>query len=372
MKAKLLVASALAMTFVACTNEEIDKPAVADSVQPLSFNTILGPSAPDTRGAVFTKDDLQQATNGFTVVAYNQGEQSAFTTYLSSTEGGKAANELPSPANFMANQTVAWSTNKWEYTPVKYWPGKVDGTSYGKVSFFALGGLASASNALAFNSTKKTPEFNSYTVPAAAGDQKDLVADVLFDEDFTSNSGNVKFAFSHILSKIGFTAKLAAQYSGAEVKITALQVNYGNNRVADTGTYAFALSGTDHAVGVWTPAATYLTGNSGDLRVGSADVTLDNSATPTVTTLNDASKFLMLIPQTTTMAGSLIVKLTYTVTTGAETVTYPITYQIPAVTYEIGKQYTYNFVLTLNPVVFDVALDINAWTDGTQPGDINL
>ncbi|MDR1881156.1 MAG: fimbrillin family protein [Prevotella sp.] len=351
----LFYSSMLALALSSCTNDEIASPS-ENSGEAVSFNTVLGPS---TRGAVFSKTDLQIAENGFFVSAYNTGAQE-WTAYT-----------VPAAPDFMNNTEVTWSTDKWTYNPVKYWPGKVDGTNYGKVTFFTVAGLASASNAITYNASTYKPEF-AYTTDPAAANQKDLVADALFNETW-SNGKKVKFQFNHILSKIGFTAKLAEQYSDATVKIIALQVNYTDSKVKNSGVYAFNTNGTNATVaeGAWTTGASYLSGNSGDLRAGNTDVTLDNTASPTATTINDAAKFLMLIPQTTASEGDLTVSFTYSVQTGADpAVLYPVTYKLPATTYVLGKQYTYNFTLTLNPVVFDADLTVEGWEDGSAPADI--
>jgi hypothetical protein len=368
MKKVFLYSSVLALTLTACSNDEILSSA-ADSGKAVGFGTLLSPS---TRGAVFIKDGaygLQTSGYGFSVAAYNQGTALTWTDYLSGLSG-----TLPDAPDFMNNTKVTWNSTKWDYTPIKYWPGKVDGTNYGRVTFFALGGLASGSLTIAYTGTGKKPEY-THTVPAAATDQKDLVADVLFDECW-SNDKKVKFQFNHVLSKIGFEAKLATEYSGATVTVTNLQVNYATDKVKNSGTYAFNTNGTnaEGAEGSWTPSTSYLSGNSGEL-VTSPGVTLNNTSGDVATAkqLNEDSKFLMLIPQNIA-AADLTVNLTYTITTGSpeETVVYPVTYQIPAITYLLGKQYTYSFTLTLNPVVFDTTLDVKVWEDGTSPGAISL
>jgi hypothetical protein len=259
--------------------------------------------------------------------------------------------------------------NVWKYTPVKYWPGKVDGTNYGRVTFFALGGLAKGDMAITYDASH-LPVFSGYTTPAAATAQKDLVAAVKF-EQFWSTDKKVSFTFKHILSKIGFTAKLANTYPGATVKVTDLQVVYADNKVTNTGTYAFDTTkgATDDAdeLGSWTSSSTFPSDNSGKLFAASdIEVTSIDSDDPD--DLNDTDRFLMLIPQTTTDVGDLTVKLTYTITVGTETVTYPVAYKIPAnTTYAGGTQYTYNFTFTLNPVVFDPAnIAVDTWTTSTN------
>jgi hypothetical protein len=370
---KIFYSSVLALLLCACINETIQSP-VSDSGNAVGFGTVLAPS---TRGAVFDKDSLAKTTNGFSVSAYYTGA-TAWASYA-----------VPDVPDFMNNTEVTNGGSGWIYSPIRYWPGRLDNTNYGKVTFFALSGegLASSDNTIAYNSSSKKPEF-SYTTAAAAADQKDLIADVQFDQAYDTNTGvpgQVKFQFKHILSKIGFTAKLGKYYSDAtlKVKVTHLQVNYTASKIKSSGTYNFGVSGTDP----WTlGSSSFVSGdNSGEL-LKSSEVELSkgtSDAAPIAEQLNDNSKFLMLIPQTTPTAdvsadegsGDLTVELTYTVTTGTgadeKTFTYPVTYKLPKCTYAPGKQYTYNFTITLNEVVFTV-LEVTGWTDGTQPGNIDL
>ncbi|MDR3118219.1 MAG: fimbrillin family protein [Mediterranea sp.] len=350
-KKHFLYLSVWALTAVACTNDAIIN-LVENSGQEIGFSTV------QTRSAVFDKTKLQGTGYGFSVAAYTQGEVTSWSTFM--TNPG-----LPATPDFMNNTQVSWSTDKWTYSPIKYWPGKIDGTNYGHVTFFALGGRELTDLTIAYNSTSKVPEY-TYTTPATATDQEDLVADVLFDESW-SGGKKVKFNFNHILSKIGFTAKLDKDYADTELKITKLQVEYTANKVANSGTYTFETNGTtsDAVQGDWATGTTYLSGNSGELQKTSpAPAALTTSEVQQ----NDDTKFLMLIPQGPTTAGDLTVKLTYTIKTGTgtgETVTYPVTYQLPVATYEKGKQYIYRFTLTLNPVEFDTDLTVAAWDNPT-------
>jgi hypothetical protein len=355
---KIFYSSVLALLLCACINETIQSP-VSDSGKAVGFGTVLAPS---TRGKVFTKDSLQKTANGFSVVAYN-------------TDTASWKNYDPSTPNFMNNVPVTWNsiTSAWGYSPIKYWPGKVDNTNegYGKVTFFALAGREKGNNTITYNSSSKKHEF-SYTTAAAAAEQKDLIADVLFNQTYSTNSGKVDFKFNHILSRIGFTATLKNQYENVTVKVTSLRVVYADGKVKNAGTYAFSTNeaNSTDAEGEWTPGSTFLSGNSGDLRVGADDVTLDNDATPAVTPLNADSLYLMIIPQALG-AGDLTLEFTYTVEAGGETITYFVPYPLPAPTpkYELGKQYIYNFTLTLHAVEFE-SVDVIDWVNA--PTEITL
>jgi hypothetical protein len=354
----------LALSLTACNKEEVIAP-VANSGKAIGFGTVLESSS---RGSVFTTDALKASDYGFRVSAYNQGTVLNWGDFL--------AAGLPENPDFMGNVKVSYDLNLdddglddpvWGYSPPKYWPGKVNGSDYGRVTFFALSGVDDLNtDTITYNTASHWPEFNYTTLPAAT-DQADLVADVAFDRHWGHVDGNtVKFTFKHILSKIGFKAKVTGFYPNDgpaepndKVMVTSLKVVYGDNAVRNTGTYAFNTDGNENGLGTWATDSTFhLSGDSGELI--SDGVRLPSREATVQLTPDDSDKFLMLIPQVVT-TGALTVELTYTISQGSQTVIYPITYPIPAITYEIGKQYTYVFELTTKPVVFDVDMTVGGW-----------
>jgi hypothetical protein len=355
-KKVFMCVSVLSLLLTACSKDEVIAP-VADSSKAIGFGTVL---APANRGAIFNKGALQNPDYGFSVSAYNQG----VITDWDGFKGTLTANPV-----FMDNTKVTWDNPVWGYSPKQYWPGKINATDYGRVTFFALGGLESDDLTITYNASH-LPVFEYTTEPAAAN-QSDLVADVVFNRHWGHADGNtVKFTFKHILSKIGFTAQLAEDYSGTDntkVKVTGLKVNYTADKVKSNGIYAFntTFGATGSAaLGSWTPGSTTLSDDSEELII-SGGVELNTDASD----LNRDDRFLMLIPQTITDAGDLTVEFTCEITTGTspneQTVIYPVFYQLPAIEYVIGKQYTYNFTLTLRPITFDVDVVV-AWEDGDQ------
>jgi hypothetical protein len=253
----------------------------------------------------------------------------------------------------MYNQAVTWSDTKWTYAPVKYWPGLVDGTNYGRVTFFAWSAGTGAT--LSGNTLPGTPTL-TYTVPDANASQKDLVTGMLVDK---TASGDVKFTFKHVLSRIGFAARLAEQYPAATVKVTSLKVKYAANTVESKATYTFGDG--DDADGTWTfpTAGNVYMSHAGDEVVNAAGETLDNDATPQTTPLNDAGKYLMLLPQSVN-DDELTVEMAYTITTGGQPVNYTTAIPLPAVTWGQDETITYMFILTLNEVTF-AGVTVNPW-----------
>jgi uncharacterized repeat protein (TIGR02543 family) len=249
----------------------------------------------------------------------------------------------------MYNQPVEWDKDpsEWTYAPIRFWPGKVDGTDYGKISFFAwnadTGAEVSASN------VPGTPTL-TYTVLNDYRDQKDLVADVLTDK--TVNDSKVRFAFSHILSRIGFTASLKEVYPATTVTVTSLIVRYADNAVKSTGIYTFGDG--DHAEGTWQLSDTYMSGTSGEL-VKAGGVLLDNTATLQTARVNSDNSYLMLLPQPIT-AEAVYIDVSWMVDGIVHTKTLPL----PAGVWEQGKRYDYNIRVSLTGITLD-PVTVNDW-----------
>ncbi|MDR1369002.1 MAG: fimbrillin family protein [Dysgonamonadaceae bacterium] len=349
-----MIAAIAAMTFASCSTEEVIFTADTTGEElALSFSPYVGNSALRTS---ITNLTALQAT-GFNVLAWKT-DATAWASYAHEAN-----------ANFMLGPdsrgvAVTWETSSWSYTPVKYWPGKYDTSNYGKVTFFGYAPKTSDIVAAGQAGTGDTRNPTiSFTTQALSTNQIDLVADMLPDQNFNTNAGKVKFEFDHILSKIGFSAKLAAEYSTATVKVTKLTVKYPADKIKNTGTYTFA---TDNSIGgIWTTGSTYMSGNDDILT--SATIQLNNSSASVI----DNGNYLMLIPQATEL-GNIIAELSYTITTGGETIPYTIQANLPAVTWLPGRQYVYTFVLTLNSVLFDTLITVNGWEAGTPPGNVNV
>jgi hypothetical protein len=241
------------------------------------------------------------------------------------------------------------------------------------VTFF---GYSTVTGATAAGAASSNPKIN-FTTQDAAASQVDLVAAAVLNANGGANDGKVKFQFDHILSKIGFAAKLAADYSPATVTVTSLRVYYATGKVNSSGTYTF--HNTDNQDnGNWaiTDAATFTQESDGagdQIFDGTTPATL--TVTATDNNLSGTDNYLMLIPQTLSTAGDMYVELAYNVTyTDNSTVSNLSIIDLPVVTggWKSGKAYTNNFSRTLNPVVFDPDIDVKTWTDGTQPDPISV
>jgi hypothetical protein len=307
-------------------------------------------TSPLARAATMDGDGLR--AGGFRVSAFMTG-----------AEGWNGAASGITPG-FMYNQLVEWeeegeSDGYWSYTPVKYWPGKVNNTEYGKVSFFAWApavvGTPSASTATG------APTL-SVTVPDANAGQFDLTADALPDR--TQNNGAINFAFSHLLSRIGFSGKLDAPYPDATVTVTSLKIKYASGKVKNGGVYTFG--STDHASGSW--ALTEASSSSMTTPGGGAgDQVAPDAGFPALSTagtaVNDPARYLMLLPQIVA-EGDLQAEVTWMVVSGAganqSAVTNSATVSFPAMEWEQGHVYTYRLSVSLDAVQID-GVTVEAW-----------
>ncbi|MDR2449385.1 MAG: fimbrillin family protein [Prevotellaceae bacterium] len=369
MRKNLLFAAVAALVLGSCASEEIFDPAVLEEeANAIGFGSFLDrtPTASASRSGVKPQSldldyDALKTSDGLTVLAY----------YTGSTDWSAYKSGAPATPNFMNDQQVTWSSqaSSWEYSPLKYWPKADD--QWGKLSFFAtlyhqsvvVDGVANGAPILGF------------TTPEANAQQIDLVADALYNITKETNSGKVKFTFDHILSKIGFSAKLAGTYAGATVAVKSLRVYYETDKIATSGTYTFSDGENNKTNSPWTKGATYFAKK--DIDNSQGDPVFASSATLTTTPsdLSLPSGYLMLIPQTPN-ASDMYVELNYDITTTLPdlTTSHKARIELPAISggWLPGKAYTYTFTLSLDPVVFDTETTISVWEEGTNPGDISV
>lgn len=148
----LIAAAAAAVLAAGCAkNEVIQNQGPGDAV---SFGVYV-PKTVTKAGATEVIDLAQLKSSGFGV----------FAAYSPGTPG--AYNPSSSKMDFMWNQQVSWSDEKWVYSPVKYWPNQHGATSISKetdkLSFFAYGPYVQATPAdgsIATNNTWGITEFS--------------------------------------------------------------------------------------------------------------------------------------------------------------------------------------------------------------------
>ena len=131
MKKKLLVLPVLAALLVACTGDELvvsaNQGQQTEEDGAIAFDAYLNRTV--TRAGLvgeITSTELQSSAGGFGVFAYYAD--------------GDLYSENAIP-NFMYNQEVKYSTDHWEYSPIKYWPNEFGSTAVStgvdRVTFFA-------------------------------------------------------------------------------------------------------------------------------------------------------------------------------------------------------------------------------------------
>lgn len=220
----LLAASAL-LVLMACssTDESVKDDLKNAEPQPVNFDAYVNKGV--TR-AGFTGDlggsssyNLTTAGVGFGIFAYYTDN----LEYSSTT--------IP---NFMYNQKVTWSSSKWNYSPIKYWPNEYGNTASSddidKVSFFAYAPYVDVTASTGQVTGDKTYGITQLSRNTATGDplvkyitraSGSVVTDHGVDLLWAVNNSNglpylnqtrtagttsddkIQFTFNHALAKIG-------------------------------------------------------------------------------------------------------------------------------------------------------------------------
>ena len=348
-----------------CSQEEVVSEVTTN--QAISFDTYVGRNA-QTRASVATKTTLQGSDEGFGVFGYY-------------TEN--AAWSASATPNFMYNQQVTYSNNKWGYNPIKYWPD-------GKISFYAYAPYSESDYTLSANTTTGAPTL-TYTMPDDVDDQVDLlISDAQLNQTITDPV--VDFTFYHALSRIGFAIKAEdkALDNATTVEVTGITLSgkFAKSNMVTLGTPSS------------TSPASWGTATLSDTKIGyelTGDMLASASISPTATptSLNSDEGYLMLLPQAYNTTGNeLSLTMKYNLETtdtklasGKFSASYTCTAEDIEVNFEPGKAYTFVFVLkagkeddpntpenededpTFTPVQFNV-IDVAEWDE--TPGAIEI
>lgn len=151
-----------------------------------------------------------------------------------------AFSEGSATPNFMYNQKVERQSNgSWTYSPVKYWPNNAKD----KLSFFAYApymdekATGGTNPTISGNTATGFPKL-TYTVPAAAANQTDLLASVPLMNRTYTNDGKVAFTMNHALTKAAVCIKSKDKESNK--KLTAFTITS-----ATSGTLTFRAPAND-------------------------------------------------------------------------------------------------------------------------------
>jgi hypothetical protein len=323
--------------------EALDPPAGPDDeAKAIGFGTFLDrvpQNGIKPLASILDIDWLKGSNPAFRVQAYKHAQ----TDWNAWTDGARTATP-----NFMENQAVKWSggtstSASWTYSPIQYWPGD-------KVSFFAYtpppGPYTTVTFALA-EAAGKNPKLY-YTMPSTYASQMDLVVDA--ECNLTGDADKVTFKFDHVLSRIGFQAKLKNDYAPATVTMSGMTFTYNGLKIS--GTYTFN-SGT-YTGSNKDPINWEVT----DGRPGSYTLNLIASSSTLSTTdpfdISGTARYLMLIPQENPDK-TAYVRVAYTIDypddSGHSDVIVPsvatpdnIVY-LPPITWEPGIAYTYTLYI---------------------------
>ena len=291
MKKFMTLAAIAALALTACAKFETEK-VVED--EPVAFGVYAGNAATKATYGDITTANLKTSADGFGVFGYY------------TLDNDWAASYKP---DFMYNQKVKYNDSanttlypqKWEYTPLKYWPnGKnatvvESGTIEDKVSFFAYAphiavtastgapttnvpeagqGITAISN----NNTAGAPTI-TFTVPSKPEEQIDLLwANPMKDQTKQSITGTVAFVFNHALAKLN--VKVQAVVDAVNPTTANLDSNtkiiLESLELKAAGTKTGTLSLND---GSWTNKS------------GETDITYNTSSFSSTTTVNGKTGF---------------------------------------------------------------------------------
>lgn len=385
MKKIMTLAAVAALVFSACAKFEPTSVVAED--EPVAFGVYAGNAATKATYGDITTDNLKTSADGFGVFGYY------------TLNNAWTASDKP---NFMYNQQVKYNDSanttlypqKWEYTPLKYWPNGQNstvvesGTVNDKVSFFAYAphiavtaatgapttnvpaagqGITAVSN----NDTAGAPTV-TFTVPSKPEEQIDLLwANPMKDQTKQSITGTIAFVFNHALAKLN--VKVQAVVDAVNPTTANLDSNtkiiLESLELKAAGTKTGTLSLND---GSWSNTS------------GETDITYNSSSFTSTTTVNGKTGFNvtetatalnattspMIIPGTVA-SGSFVIIANYWVITedsalkgGYSTVQNNIKKtSTAAITFAGGTSYEVLAKLGLTNTSFTVT-EVGAWTTG--------
>lgn len=315
MKKLFLLAVIAAVAMSSCSSNENEP--TASNAKAISFGTYVGRS---TRGSNAVLTTTYPTDGSFMVLGYNTG-----------TKGIAAASTYS--LNYMRSEVTFDGTN-YNYFPVKYWP---DTTTPDSISFFAIHPAMDVMNTL-------TPQLNGNTLPSVDFTVKSdplVQADLMMSCVRNQQSGQVSFAFAHQLTRVSFSAQLAADYNstGDYIHITSIVVGGVNNEATFTfGKFGNVIESTPTGTANFTLNSTAnLVSNGYVSSTTSAPVNLSNS-------------YLLMIPADYSSSNTTTITVTYDVESADGTkVTHVIANNVKDV-WKSGTAINYNMTISLSGV----------------------
>lgn len=355
-----------ALTIAGCSQNEVmdESP---DANPAVGFDVYTGAQ---TKGTV---EDNTSIKTGFGILAYATGA----TSWAGSTE----------KPNFMYNQKVEYKTNKWEYSPVRYWPKNTTD----KITFFAYAPYESAPDAgtnkgIVLSQTAAGNPKITFSLKAA-----DSMIDLLTDEAQTNKtkantSGTVAFKFKHILSRVKLMAKAqSALATGTDIVIKKViilgKTNHAQTKFYTQAVYTTALGTTNGKWAAGTQAASdYDLANVLDVKATgitgytTQGIKLNNT---TEVSLFKDKEYLFLIPVESFAQGDIQLKITYDIVTNdTSDATKAVasenteTVKLPASILAKGTPYKLTFAIGLDPITVTGAIDSSDDWGNESTGDL--
>lgn len=262
--------------------------------------------------------------------------------------------------NFM-RQNVTYDGTSYTYFPIRYWPFEKDS----KVSFFAVH-PASVQTTVTPSAVSSTPDALPVVTLVVNPDpvkQADLMLASALNK--TQTDGTINFSFAHALTKIGFSAKLAADYgaNGTYIRVT----NISLKNVVGTGVFSFGPTGT--------VTQTAPTDFSSTFSLNYLKHFVDNGSVSgtSFAPLNLDNSYLLMVPNiySATSGATAALEITYVISSAdgtKSTVTSSTLLKDIASNgneWTAAKSITYNLTITLNAVNFSAGT-VN-WGDETVP-----
>ena len=254
---------------------------------------------------------------------------------------------------------VAYDGTDWAYTTgLRFWD-----TNASSYTFYAVSPAGNVDSADA-----ETGEFTSNSITFTGKNNDILVADKTTvskgSSPYFNNYGKVNLSFNHIASLVDFKVKKHSEIAAATVAITSFQIS----NIDKTGTFSVAstYATSNHPDVTWTPTARDTYDNESG--VTSVETLPSNIGT-------DGSDFLInhlvAMPQTfRTTENIQTVSITYTITSGGDTITNSATFNLKTFDnvddkdnedtiiggWEGGKHYTFYITINANAIEFTASI----------------
>lgn len=328
MKKSYIILAAAAMVFAACAEDgkvtEIIAEEEAISLESNVENT--------TRAMISSVNDLKASSGGFKVWGY------------------KSKDDFATKTTIFNGVAVSWATDKWTYTPKKYWDKTCE------YNFYAA---APASATFSIDNAGKI------SVASASYGKSDATSTVDYLIDRTGQLGidgnatshdPVGFDFHHIMAKVNFLVKTSLE--NATVKVKKITMTGW-----DSGNGAFTQTKTD---GTWDVL------NCSEWNIATAgagsEVLLNGEEEVSTTALAHGTPTFLMIPQSIS-ANTLTFTVDFTV--DGESFTDQVGKIAAAQTWGTDSHTTYTIIVGPEEIKFTATSVCGFCVDGGNP-EINV